>query len=303
MLGIWRLQLLREVARRGTLKAAAEAMSITPPAVSQQLKILEQEAGVALLEQHGRLVRLTEAGRILVQHTDTITAAIAAAEADLATYQVEMVGALSVAAFPTAARAIMPQVLAKLGRSHPKLRITLRDLESHESQLALQMDEIDIAIVDEYDEDSRFMAQGIDTVEILRDPLFVALAPDEAKLAAGIALRDLRDEPWIMDTETSTIFQVALRACRRAGFDPNVRYHCKDYSVILALVNAGLGVGVLPGLALHDRVVRARITPVLPPLERRVLAAFRSERRAHPAVAAMLAELQAFRATTEAAGS
>jgi len=294
MLGIWRLQLLREVARRGTLKAAAQAMSITPSAVSQQLRVLEREAGARLLEPHGRLVRLTDAGQMLVRHADTITAAIAAAEADLAATRSEVVGTLSVAAFPTAARAIMPQVLATLGRSHPRLKLMLRDLESNESLLALQMDEIDVAVVDEYDEATRVRTPGIETVEILRDPLLIALSPDADAPADGVALADLRDQPWIMDTEASTIFQVTLRACRRAGFDPQVRSHCKDYSVILALVGAGLGVGVLPGLALYDRAVRARVAPLRPPLERSVLAAVRAERRPHPAVAALLAELVAF---------
>ena len=294
MLGIWRLQLLREVARRGTLKAAAQAMSITPSAVSQQLRILEQESGTKLLEPYGRMVRLTEAGQMLVRHADTITAAIAAAEADLAATRSEVVGTLSVAAFPTAARAIMPKVFAGLGRSHPKLKLMLRDLESNESLLALQMDEIDLAVVDEYDDASRVRVAGIDTIEILRDPLYVAISPDVDVPTAGFALTDLRDQPWIMDTETSTIFQVTWRACRRAGFDPQVRSHCKDYSVILALVGAGLGVSVLPGLALYDRLIRARVAPLRPPLVRNVLAAIRSERRSHPAVAALLTELTAF---------
>ena len=294
MLGIWRLQLLREVARRGTIKAAAGAMSITPSAVSQQLKILEQEAGAQLLEPHGRLVRLTDAGQMLVRHADTITAAIAAAEADLAASRDVITGTLRVAAFPTAARAMMPQVLASLGGRHPALRLMLRDLETHESLLALKMDEIDIAVVDEYDEASRILEAGVETVRILRDPLYVAFAPDRRVPDGGVALADLRDEAWIMDTEGSTIYEVVLRACRQAGFDPHVRSHCKDYSVILALVTAGLGVAVLPGLALHERAIRARVTPLRPPLERSVLAAFRPERRAHPAVAAALAELASF---------
>lgn len=294
MLGMWRLQLLREVARRGTLKAAAQAMSITPSAVSQQLKILEQEAGATLLEPHGRLVRLTDAGLMLVRHADVIAAAIAAAEAELAAARDEIVGTLSVAAFPTAARAVMPQVLATLGHNHPKLRLMLRDLESSESLLALQVDEIDVAVVDEYDEGSQVRSPGVDTVEIFRDPLYVAIPPDEETPAGGIAFADLRDHTWIMDTETSNIFQVTVRACRRAGFEPNVRTHCKDHSAILALVAAGLGVGVIPGLALHDRTVRARIAALQPPLERRVLAAVRSGRLGHPAVAALLAELAVF---------
>src|SRR5512143_4294247 len=142
MLGVWRLQLLREVQRRGSVRAAAEAMSITPSAVSQQLAILEQEAGVELLERDGRQVRLTEAALRLVRHADAITGAIAAAEADLATMQRAVTGTLRVSAFPTAARAIMPPVMTALSHLHPELRVTLRDLEADESLTALKNDEI-----------------------------------------------------------------------------------------------------------------------------------------------------------------
>lgn len=294
MLGIWRLQLLREVARRGTIKAAAAAMSVTPSAVSQQLKILEQEAGARLLERHGRLVRITDAGAMLVRHADTITAAIAAAEAELAASHDVISGTLRVAAFPTAARAMMPQVIANLGGRHPALRVTLRDLETNESLSALQMDEVDIAIVDEYDDATRIREPGIDLVPLFRDPIQVALPPGHPHVGPDVALGDLRDEPWIMDTEASRIYQVTLRTCRRYGFDPLVRSNCKDYSVIIALVEAGLGVAFVPGLALLDREIRGQVIEVRPPLERTVLAAVRHERRAHPAVAAMVAEVMVF---------
>ncbi len=294
MLGIWRLQLLREVARRGTIKAAAAAMNVTPSAVSQQLKQLEHEAGVPLLEPHGRLVRLTDAGRMLVRHADTITAAIAAAESDLAATRDSISGTLRVAAFPTAARAMLPSVLAGLGGRHPDLRLTFRDLETDESLLALQMDEIDVAVVDEYDELSRIHAPGIETVAILRDPLYVAFPPDHAAVAAQVDLVDLAHEPWIMDTQASTIFGVVARACERAGFEPNIRAQCKDYGVMVAMVRASLGVAILPGLALQGRKLDLPVARLRPLLERRVSAAVRPERRAHPAVGAMLAELQAF---------
>jgi DNA-binding transcriptional LysR family regulator len=303
MLGIWRLQLLREVARRGTLKAAAAAMSVTPSAVSQQIRILEQEAGAKLIEPHGRQVRLTDQGLMLVRHADAITDAIAAAEAELATSRQTLSGTLRVAAFPTAARAMMPQVLANLGRHHPALRLTLRDLETDESLTALQMDEIDIAVVDEYDDATRVREEAIDVVEILRDPIHVALPEGYPAVGAeDLTLADLRDASWIMDTEASTICQVALRACRRAGFEPHVRSNCKDYSVIIALVEAGLGVAILPGLALRDRPIRARVVPVRPPLERTVLAAVKQARRGHPAIAAMLEELARFGQEAAAAG-
>jgi DNA-binding transcriptional LysR family regulator len=117
--------------------------------------------------------------------------------------------------------------------------------------------------------------------------------PGRTTGSGPIPLADLADESWIMDTEVSSIHGVVLRACRRAGFEPNVRSNCKDYSVIIALVEAGLGVAMLPGLALRDRPIRASIVPVDPPLARRVSVAVKPARRDHPAVAAMLAELRA----------
>jgi DNA-binding transcriptional LysR family regulator len=302
MLSVWRLQLLRELARRGSIKAAAEAMSVTPSAVSQQLAILEREAGVELLEKRGRGVRLTDAAMLLVRHADSITGAIAAAEADLATLQRQVTGTLRVAAFPTAARAVMPPVMTALSHRHPALRVTLRDLEAAESLTALQMDEIDVALVDEYDEPARIRPAGLEYYEFLTDPLFLALPPPGSEggrdsAGAPVRLSDLRDAFWIMDTEDSHLGQVTLRACRASGFEPHVRSNCKDFSVIIALVEAGLGVGMLPGLAIHDWVVRASIHPTDPPLARRILSVIRPERRRHPMIVSALAELARFGAT------
>jgi DNA-binding transcriptional LysR family regulator len=302
LLGVWRLQLLREVSRRGSIKAAAEAMSITPSAVSQQLSILEGEAGVTLLEKSGRRVRLTDAAQLLVRHADTITGAIAAAEAELASMQELVTGTLRVAAFPTAARAIMPPVMTALSRRHPALRVTLRDIEAAQSLTALQMDEIDIAIVDEYDEPARVADGGLEFCEFMRDPLYLASgAAETTDAAAGgaataepVRLADFRDAFWIMDTEDSHLGQVTLRACRASGFEPHVRSNCKDFSVIIALVEAGLGVGMLPGLAIHDRPIRAAVHPTDPPLARRIASVIRPERRSHPMIVSALAELERF---------
>src|SRR5512140_2327060 len=183
MLNVWRLQLLREVSRRGSLRAAAEAMSITPSAVSQQLAVLEKEAGVELLEKSGRQVRLTEAGLRLVRHADSITGALAAAESDIATLRDRVVGTLRVAAFPTAARAVMPPVMTALSRLHPDLRVTLRDLEADESLTALAMDEIDIAIVDDYGDGARIPPGGLEVCEFMRDPIYLASMPLDGAVA------------------------------------------------------------------------------------------------------------------------
>ncbi len=292
MLGVWRLQLLREVGRRGTIRAAAEAMSITPSAVSQQLRILEVEAGVALLEPDGRRIRLTDAGQMLVRHADTITQAIDAAESELAASRAEITGSLRIAAFPTAARAILPGAIAQLGRDHPRLTVTLRDLETAESLAALRLDEVDLAVVDEYDDATRIVEPAIELVELNVDPLYVAVPGAPGAAGGPVPLRTLADDAWIMDTETSNIRGAVERACARAGFEPKVRSACRDYSVIIALVEAGLGVAILPGLALRDRRVRARIAPLAPAMSRRVLVAVKPGRRAHPAIAETLAALR-----------
>jgi DNA-binding transcriptional LysR family regulator len=314
MLGVWRLQLLREISRRGSIKAAAEAMQVTPSAVSQQLAILEREAGVQLLEKTGRRVRLTAAAQRLVRHADAITGAIAAAEADLASMQEAVTGTLRISAFPTAARAVMPPVMTALSRMHPELRVTLRDLEADESLTALQNDEIDIAIVDDYGDGSRVADPGLEVCEFMRDLIYLATAtetpgkgrpsaagavsPTPTTPPAGEArLEEFRDAFWIMDTDNSHLSRVVSQECRRLGFEPHIRSSCRDFSVIIALVEAGLGVGVLPGLALLDRPVRARVRPIAPPLARRISSVIRPERRSHPMIVSALAELERFGAS------
>ena len=296
MLGIWRLQVLREVARRGTVKAAAAALSVTPSAASQQLAVLEREAGVKLLERSGRRVRLTRAGAVLVQHADTIVNDIAAAEADLLTMQHTIVGTLRVAAFPTCARVVMPQVMIALSRRHPMLRVTLTDLEPAESLARLRLNEIDIAIVDEYDEVARLHNDELLVRQFLRDPLFLVV-PGEPTFGAEVSLDGLRDAFWIMAREDSAFFRTSLRACRVAGFEPRIRSHCKDFGVIIALIEAGLGVGILSSLALQQRTVRASVVATDPPLSRLIAAVIRRDQASHPALALMLSELDRFGAS------
>jgi DNA-binding transcriptional LysR family regulator len=297
MLGLWRLQLLRELARRGTVKAAAEAMNVTPSAVSQQLSLLAREAGAPIVEKHGRGVRLTTAGLVLARHADTITGAIAAAEAELASIHQLVAGTLTVAAFPTAARTVMPSVMTALSEVHPGLRLTLRDLEADESLAALRMDEVDVALVDTYRElPSPGMFTGLEVHEFLHDPIYVAL-PREDGGRATIPLAELSDAFWILDTERSQFFEMTLRACRASGFEPHVRSNCKDFAVIEALVQAGLGVALLPGLAVSGATSTASLHGVDPPLWRSLCAVIRRERASHPAVVSMLAELDRFGAS------
>ena len=169
----------------------------------------------------------------------------------------------------------------------------MRDLEADESIAALRMDEIDVAIVDDYEGLPPPAEAGLEIHEFLRDPIYLALPPDERPRPA-VRLGEYRDAFWIMDSETSQFFQATMRACRAGGFEPRMRSNCKDFSVIAARVDAGLGVGMLPGLALHNAAIRATICDVEPGLWRSVRAVIRRERRSHPAVASILQELDRF---------
>jgi DNA-binding transcriptional LysR family regulator len=271
-------------------------MNITPSAASQQLTLLEKEAGVELLEKSGRRVRLTSAGLLLVQHADKIIGDIYAAEDDMLASQHWVTGVLKVAAFPTCARAVMPQVMTALSLRHPALRVTLTDLEPRESLAALRLDEIDVAIVDESDELTRGLDDQLEVEEFLNDPLYLVLPPDQP-VTPNATLAGLRDAFWIMARQDSEFFRVALRACRASGFEPRIRSHCKDFSVIIALIEDGLGVGILSSLALYDRPLRATVLPTEPPLTRNIAAVIRRDRRSHPALALMMSELRRFGAS------
>ena len=129
MLDLRRLRLLRELARRGTITAVAEALSYSPSAVSQQLTALEKETGVRLLEPAGRRVRLTAQADLLVAHTEGLLEAMERAEAALAQSLNETAGTLRVAAFQTAVLALLPRALTLLEQHHPALRIEATELE------------------------------------------------------------------------------------------------------------------------------------------------------------------------------
>lgn len=260
------------------------------------MALLEREAGVSLFERAGRSIRLTDAGVLLARYADTITGVMAAAEADMARLRSALTGTLRVAAFPTAALTIMPVVMAKLGAIHPDLRLTLKDLEVDESLTAVATGEVDVAIVARFREDDIPLMLDLEFVEVLRDPLYLA-ARDSPVLPRPVHLSAVRNQPWIMDTEGSLYYAAVMRACRAEGFEPHVRANCRDFSVITALIEAGQGVGLLPGLALAGRPPTLTVADIEPQIWRSVLAVVRAERRRHPAIELVIDELRKFGAT------
>lgn len=286
MLEVRRLRLLRELATRGTVAATANACSLTPSAVSQQLAVLEREVGVPLLVRDGRRLRLTDAALLLVDHTERILADLEEASSRVTALAGTVRGTARLGAFPSAARALVPEAIAACRARHPDLRVQLHEYETTEALDALRTGALDVALVYEYSLLPALADPGITLRPLLREPLLCVVPAGFAPAGAPVPLALLRDEHWIAPSSDTALRTVLERACALAGFTPELDYASDDYTVILALVQAGLGVSLIPRLALESQDVRLTIAaPADLPLYRRVLLATRNGSGHHPVVA------------------
>jgi DNA-binding transcriptional LysR family regulator len=315
MLNVSRLHVLREVARRGSFSAAADALSYTQSAISQQIAALEAEAGMALLERRPRGVRLTSAGRTLLDHAEGILARLAAAEAELSAIAGLRGGQLRMASFPTAGATLMPVAIARFRAAHPEVELTLAEGEPEEIAPRLQAGEFDLALLFEFPDtadplgESLTRSESLTRVALLEDPLYLALGRAHPLAARReLRLEDLHGEAWVQTSQASPCARHVVRACHAAGFEPNVSFESDDYQTAQGLVAAGVGVAFIPALALssvrEDIVVRS-LSPA-PPV-RQVIAALPSDARRAPAAPAMLQFLReaaaSYGATSEMEGT
>jgi DNA-binding transcriptional LysR family regulator len=295
MLNVGRLRILVEVARQGSFSAAADALSYTQSAVSQQIATLEAETGMTMLERHARGVRLTRAGEVLVEHAQGILARLTNAEEELSEIAGLRAGRLRMASFPTAGATLMPLAIATFVAAHPGVELSLSEGEPEQIVPRLAAGELDLALLFEFDGPStaREDLARLRRVELLEDPMFLALPAGHA-LARRKAprLADLRAEAWVQTSSSSPCAQHVVHCCRAAGFEPNVAFESDDYQTVQGLVAAGVGVALIPELALsvvrEDVAIRA-LSPA-PPV-RRVIAATPAGARPSPAAPAMLAVL------------
>ena len=293
MLNVVRLRVLKEVAYRGSFSAAAEALSYTQSAVSQQIAALERETEMALLERHPRGVSLTAAGQTLVSHADGILARLDAAEASLAAIAGLRGGRLRVASFPTAGATLMPLAIATFSASFPEIELTLAEGEPEAIVARLRAGELDLALLFEFAGET-LHSEDVTRTELLEDPMYLAL-PSAHPLAAKERLRlsDLAAEAWVQTASASPCARHVVRSCHAAGFEPNVAFESDDYQTVQGLVAAGVGVALLPELALsvvRDDIAIRALSPA-PPM-RQVIAATPASARLVPAAPAMLGVLE-----------
>jgi DNA-binding transcriptional LysR family regulator len=302
MLDVRRMRVLREVALRGSIAGAAEALSFTPSAVSQQVAKLEREAGVPLVHRGPRSIRLTEAGHALVAHAEAILERLGEAEAELR----ELAGrepVLRVGSITTAAVSLLPDALARFAGLRPETQVTVVEADSLVSLARLRGRELDLAVVFEYDHVPLPADERLEREVLVEEEMRAVLPADHpAARQRAVRLLDLAEETWIRSTPRSSCHPFTERACRAAGFEPRIGFEFDDYTAMQNLVAAGVGVAMAPDMGLTRRNLGVAVRPIaFGAPKRRVLFAHRAGEATLPALAAMLTALRASVAGREAA--
>lgn len=293
MLDVRRMRVLREVAARGSFSAAAEALSFTQSAISQHVAALEREAGTQLVERGRKGVRLTEAGQVLVGHAEAILARIECAEDELAALAGLRGGRLRLISFQSGGATLAPRAVAAFHERHPQVELSMLEAEPDEAGLRLRAGEADLALVYDHPATPGLLLPELELTPLL-DDRYEAILPAGHALAGRrrLTLANLAEEPWICSTSACGCRKITESVCREAGFEPRVAFEADETLAAQALVAAGVGVTLLPQLALttvHPGVVARRLSdaPV-----RRVWAARVDGAYSSPASDAMIQTLQ-----------
>jgi DNA-binding transcriptional LysR family regulator len=331
MLDIRRLRMLHEFAARGSIARTAEALGYTPSAVSQQLAVLEREAGTPLLDRTARSAGLTAAGRRLAAHAERILAMVEEAESDLSAQAAQPAGRVVVTAFPSAAVAFAP-ALARSLRAHPKLSLLLREADPAEGLQLVRSGEVEVAIVDDwtgrlsahiasppdqagspgqasFDGAGAEQGHGVLTYyHLVRDALVLVVARDHpaANPDLPVDLRALRNEPWLAAPSGEPSRQAADRLLAAVGLTPPVPSEFEGLGTVANLVARGLGIAIMPRLAVgaYERRLVVRELPAGLDLARDVFAVARTASVMRPSVAVIVGALRgAARSISHRAGS
>jgi DNA-binding transcriptional LysR family regulator len=297
MLELRRLRLLRELHDRGTVAAVADALQFTPSAVSQQLAMLERDAGVRLLERAGRGVRLTDAALVLVGHAEGLLERAALAEADLAAAAGTIAGRGRIAGFESVGLKLALPAMEALAREAPALRCEFLELEPEEALPALALGDVDLVLGDEWQHQPRRLPPGVERHELMEDRVRILLParhPAARRHPDAVPLSELANDPWTTGHAGLGWDEMTRRTCQElGGFDPDVRHRTNDATISLAVVAHGLAVGMLPDLPLparHPGVQRRDIAER--PVSRAIFAATRTTDAARPSTQAILAAVR-----------
>jgi DNA-binding transcriptional LysR family regulator len=258
MLDVKRLRVLREVVRRGSFSAAAEALGYTQPAISRQIALLETETGATLLERGPRGVRLTDAGELLVRHAEAILARIQDAEDELGELLGLQAGKLRMCTLTSGASTIVPLAIAEFRRRLPGIELSVSMADPTRVLPLLRDGEVDLALCNDA---SYLELSEVDGLVLFEEPMLVAL-PQNHRLAGRkrLNLTELAQERWMLGTEQACPDAGRFaQACHAAGFDPDIAFHNDDYTAVLGFVAAGVGVAPVPEMVARNAPRGVRI--------------------------------------------
>lgn len=301
MLDVRRLRLLRELKIRGTLAEVADALQYSPSSVSQQLALLEKEAGVQLLRKTGRRVQLTPQAEVLVAHTATLLQTLEQAEADLAASLTTVTGTVRIAVFQSAALALMPETLSRMARNYPEVRIEMVQREPETALHETWARDFDLVIAEQYPGHAAPRYADLDRIKLTTDAIRLAVPPDDAAPNVDInrriaSLQDTADMAWVMEPRGAASRHWAEQACRSAGFEPDVRFETADLQAQIRLIESGNAVALMPDLVWTGRGTTATLLE-LPGKPHRTV--FTSVRRSSAQRPAILAARETLAATAE----
>lgn len=284
MLDVVRLRVLLAVSRTGSLTAAAKTLHYSQPSVSHHLSRLEAETGAKLIERVGRGIRLTEAGKLLADRAAEIIGRLDAASEELAAHVGLRSGRVRLAAFPSALGTFVPAAAAGLAATHPGLQLTLTETEPPEALRLLRAGRVDVAVIFRYD-DTAPEEGGTSMTHLLDDPSYLVTRDGVGTLASHATSR------WIGGCDRCRSHLLEL--CAQVGFEPSISFTSDDIVAVQALVAAGMGVTVIPGLALRAHRHEGVSVTEIPGSTRHVYAATYGAPPLPPATAALVHALRA----------
>lgn len=281
------LRTIREIAARGTIAAAADALGYTASAVSQQVAALERATGLPVLERVGRSVRLTDVGRELVRHADDILARVEATEAALEEVAAGPRGEVRLAVFESVASAVIPNLVALLARRHPDLVVSSRELPPDEVPDALRLGEVDLAFVLDYPHAPGPRDEALEYLVLGREQFRLVL-PATDEIEPVVDLASLCRRPFVASPVHMSCGRCVVQACREAGFEPVVRHEVDSYPAALRLVAGGAGVALVPDLGLVDVPAGVAVRDLAQRVYRTIELAYRRASAGRPAVRAVI---------------
>lgn len=273
-----RLRVLAAVATHGSVAAAAQALHLTPPAISQQLLTLERETGASLIDRSGKQVALTAAGRLLAAHGERIAAQFRHAEHDLAELTGQAAGPVRIAAFQSIMAALIAPALRGLAAAHPAIQPLITERYGPAAVAGLCLGDLDIVLT-EYDATSLPPAEpGLGLRQLVYDPYLLVIPSDWQLVPRGLG--DLAGRPWVAGPPGTACDHALRRLAAQAGIAIPDGDVCVEFPSVLALVAAGRGAAIVPRLALTQAPVTVC---ALPPLGGRHIAAWYPAGQAQPA--------------------